>query len=81
MNRGKREQHFIKSFNYLQEILKKSGPILTASYVMIGGIIFFMFAGYFLDEWLSTAPWFLIAGLLLGIGSGLYEIAKIMWRS
>ncbi|MBH49485.1 MAG: hypothetical protein CMG69_01875 [Candidatus Marinimicrobia bacterium] len=81
MNRSNREQHFIKSFNYLQKILKNSGPIITASYGMIGGIIFFMFAGYFLDEWLDTAPWFLIAGLLLGIGSGLYEVAKIMWRS
>jgi F0F1-type ATP synthase assembly protein I len=81
MNRNNRKQHFIKSFNYFQKILKNSGPIITASYGMIGGIIIFMLAGYFLDEWLGTAPWFLITGLLLGIGSGLYEIAKLIWRS
>jgi len=79
MNRGNRESHFLRSFKYLQKILKDSGTFSTVSYGMIGGIIFFMFIGYFLDNFLGTEPWLLITGLLLGIGSGFYELAKIIW--
>jgi F0F1-type ATP synthase assembly protein I len=31
------------------------------------------------DRWQETAPWFAVAGLLLGVIVGLYEIAKIVW--
>jgi F0F1-type ATP synthase assembly protein I len=29
---------------------------------------------------MDTSPWFLVAGLLAGIGVGLYNLAKIVWR-
>ena len=42
--------------------------------MVLGGI------GYALDAWRGTSPWFLVAGLLLGIIVGFVELAKIIWR-
>jgi F0F1-type ATP synthase assembly protein I len=36
--------------------------------------------GYALDYWRGTSPWFLLAGLLLGIVVGFYELAKTVWH-
>ncbi len=48
---------------------------------MIGAIILLGGIGYALDEWLGTSPWFLFAGLVLGLVVGFYELAKTIWRS
>ena len=34
--------------------------------------------GYFLDRWLDTKPWFLLAGLLLGTVAGFYGMFKML---
>jgi F0F1-type ATP synthase assembly protein I len=41
---------------------------------LLGGI------GYALDAWRGTSPWFLLAGLLLGLVVGFMELAKIVFR-
>ncbi len=53
---------------------------MTASYTLIGAIIGLSLGGYFLDEWLDTAPWLLIAGLIIGLVIGFYEMAKVVFR-
>jgi len=69
-----------RSLKYLQENIRRSGPAAGASYTLIGAILLLGGFGYALDRWLSTSPWFLLAGLLLGIIVGFYELAKTVWR-
>ena len=67
------------SFNYLQKIIKQSGPAMGASYTLIGSILILGALGYFIDKWQDTSPLFLLIGLILGIIVGFYEIAKVIW--
>jgi F0F1-type ATP synthase assembly protein I len=69
-----------RSFRYLQENIRRSGPAAAASYTLIGAIILFGGIGYAVDEWRGTSPWGLLAGLLLGLALGFYELAKTVWH-
>jgi F0F1-type ATP synthase assembly protein I len=69
-----------RSLKYLQENIRRSGPAAGASYTLIGAILLLGGFGYALDLWLSTSPWCLLAGLLLGLIVGFYELAKTVWR-
>lgn len=69
-----------RSLKYLQDNIRRSGPAAGASYTLIGAILLLGGLGYGLDRWLSTSPWFLLAGLLLGLIIGFYELAKTVWR-
>jgi F0F1-type ATP synthase assembly protein I len=68
-----------RSLHYMQESLRKSGPAASAGYTLIGAIILLGGIGYALDSWRGTSPWFLIAGLLLGLIVGFFELAKTIW--
>ena len=69
-----------KSLRYMQENIRRAGPAATASYTLIGGILLFGGIGFFVDRWQGTSPWFLLAGLVLGIIVGFYELARTVWR-
>ena len=69
-----------RSLRYMQESLRRSGPAAVAGYTLIGAIFLLGGIGYALDAWRGTSPWFLIAGLLLGLIVGFFELAKIIWR-
>ncbi len=58
----------------------RSGPVAGASYTLIGAIILLGGIGYAVDDWRGTSPWFLMAGLGLGIVVGFYELVKVAWR-
>jgi len=64
----------------LQESATRSGPAAGASYTLIGAIILLGGIGYAMDGWLDASPWFLMAGLGLGIVVGFYELIKVAWR-
>lgn len=64
----------------LQAALKSAGPVIAASYSLIGAIVLLGGAGYFGDRWLGTEPWLLVIGLLFGVVVGFYELARIVWR-
>ena len=68
-----------RSFRYLQDNVRRSGPAAAASYTLIGAIILLGGIGYVIDEWRGTSPWFLLGGLLLGLVVGFYELAKTVW--
>ena len=68
-----------RSFRYLQENVRRSGPAAAASYTLIGAIILLGGIGYAIDEWRGTSPWFLLGGLLLGLIVGFYELAKTVF--
>jgi F0F1-type ATP synthase assembly protein I len=72
--------NLVGSMRYLQENIRRAGPAAAAGYTLIGSIGLLGGAGYALDAWRGTSPWFLLGGLLLGIVVGFYELAKTVWR-
>jgi F0F1-type ATP synthase assembly protein I len=63
-----------------QRRAEQAAPAAGAGYTLIGAIILLGGAGYAVDHWLGTPPWFLVAGLLLGVVVGMYELAKTVWK-
>ena len=70
-----------RSFKYLQDNVRRSGPAAAASYTLVGGIILFGGIGYAVDEWRGTSPGFLLGGLLLGLIVGFYDLGKTVFGS
>jgi F0F1-type ATP synthase assembly protein I len=68
-----------RSLRFLQENIRRSGPAAVAGYTLIGAIALLGGLGYAVDAWRGTSPWGLLAGLLLGIVVGFYELAKTVW--
>lgn len=79
MAEGDRDLFLSRSLKALQENIRRSGPALMAGYTLIGAIVVLGGIGYALDLWLSTSPWLLFIGLMMGIIVGFYELAKIVW--
>jgi len=75
-----RDQVRGKALRYMQENIRRAGPAATASYTLIGAILLLGGIGFFVDRWQETSPWFLFAGLILGITVGFYELARMVWR-
>jgi F0F1-type ATP synthase assembly protein I len=69
----------VDSLRMLQDTARRVGPAATASYSLIGAVLLLGGAGYLLDRWLGTAPWGLVGGLLFGVATGLYLLAKEVW--
>jgi ATP synthase protein I len=69
-----------RSLKALQESIRRSGPIASASYALIGAIMLLGLIGYAIDRWVGTSPWFLMGGLLVGIIVGFYDLAKVIWK-
>jgi F0F1-type ATP synthase assembly protein I len=80
MARNTRGFLFSRATRALQENVSRSGPVAAAAYTLVGGIIMLGGIGYAVDEWQGTGPWFLVAGLFLGIVVGFYELVKVAWR-
>ena len=79
MAKKTRSFSFSRSAQSLQENVARSGPVAGAAYTLVGGIILLGGIGYAIDAWQGTGPWFLIAGLLLGIVVGFYELVKTVY--
>ena len=63
----------------LQENVSRSGAVAGAAYTLVGGILLLGGIGYAVDQWQGTSPWFLLAGLFLGIVVGFYELVKTVF--
>ena len=70
-----------RSLQQLQDNIRRAGPAATAGYSLIGAILLLGGAGHLLDRWQETEPWGLLAGLLLGLLVGFYELAKTVLKS
>jgi F0F1-type ATP synthase assembly protein I len=75
-SRGK----LIRSIESLQSTVQNAGPAATISYSLIGAIGVMTAVGYGLDYWLGTGPWLLVGGMLFGVATGFYLLAKEVWR-
>jgi F0F1-type ATP synthase assembly protein I len=70
----------VRSLRLMQENLRNSGPAVLSGYTLISAILIFGGIGFALDRWLTSSPWFLLAGLLVGIVVGFVELARIVFR-
>ena len=64
----------------LQDTLDRNEPRIAASYALIGAILLFGAAGYAVDWWRGTWPWFLLVGLTVGILLGFYNLVGSLHR-
>jgi len=64
----------------LQDSLGRNEPRIVASYALIGAILLLGGAGYAVDWWRGTSPWFLLVGLTLGILFGFYNLVTSLRR-
>jgi F0F1-type ATP synthase assembly protein I len=69
-----------RSTRSFQENVEKSGSAAGASYTLIGALVLLGGLGYAADGWWGTRPWLLLAGLLLGLIVGFYELARTIWH-
>jgi ATP synthase protein I len=60
-----------------QEINRKSGMAYAAAFALFASVVSGLIAGWLLDRWLGTAPWLLVAGIILGAAAGFYEFIRI----
>ena len=75
-----RDPFLARSLQQLQANIRRAGPAAAASYSLIGAILLLGGGGHLVDRWLGSAPWGLLAGLMLGLIVGFYELAKTVWR-
>ena len=76
-----RDPFLARSLQQLQANIRRAGPAAAASYSLIGAILLLGGGGHLVDSWLGSAPWGLLAGLMLGLIVGFYQLAKAVWRS
>ncbi len=56
--------------------MRAAQPYISAVWKLVGGAAFGVLAGYFLDRWLGTSPWILIALSCVGIAVGFYGFIR-----
>jgi ATP synthase protein I len=69
-----------RSLGSFQDTVRRAGPAASAGYTLIGALLLLGGIGYGIDRWLGTSPWGLLAGLILGIVVGFYELARTVWH-
>ncbi|MFO7831123.1 MAG: AtpZ/AtpI family protein [Desulfuromonadaceae bacterium] len=57
-----------------RELFKSLGFLSSVGICMVASILIGMAMGYYLDQWLDTAPWMLLIFLGFGIASGFRNI-------
>jgi len=70
-----------RSNRALQDNLDRNAPRIMAAYGLVGAILLFGALGYALDRMIASPPWFLLAGLAIGIAVGGYEVITAARRS
>jgi len=64
----------------MQSNLDRGTPAIGASYALIGAIMLMGGAGFAADLYLGTTPWCLLAGLIVGLCIGFYQLARVVRR-
>lgn len=60
-----------------RETKRKSGIAYAAAFNLFISVIGFAGIGWLLDRWLQTAPWLLVAGVVLGAVAGFYQFIRL----
>jgi F0F1-type ATP synthase assembly protein I len=64
----------------LHDTLERNESRIVASYALIGAILLLGGVGYAVDWWRGSSPWFLLAGLTVGILFGFYNLVGSLRR-
>jgi ATP synthase protein I len=59
---------------------RRSGMAYAAALSLFFSVMSFCAIGYFLDRWLGTRPWLLVAGIVLGAAIGFFEFVRLISR-
>ena len=76
-----RENYLNKSIKQFQRFVRQSGPAASASYALLGSVLFLSLIGYYVDQYFESSPTYLIIGLCLGIIIGFYELYKSIFKT
>jgi ATP synthase protein I len=60
-----------------EDVTRRSGVAYAAAISLFFSVATLLGLGYLLDRWLGTAPWLMVAGIVVGSGIGLYEFVRI----
>jgi len=60
-----------------EETTRKSGIAYAAGLTLFFSVASLSGVGWLLDRWLGTAPWVLVAGLILGAITGFYQFIRL----
>ncbi|MGI8732964.1 MAG: AtpZ/AtpI family protein [Pyrinomonadaceae bacterium] len=60
-----------------QEANRKSGLAYAAALSLFASVVALCGVGWALDRWLGTAPWLLVAGVVLGAIVGFYQFIRL----
>jgi ATP synthase protein I len=63
-----------------QSVNRKSSIAYAAALSLFFSVVTLLGLGWLLDRWLGTAPWLLVAGIVLGSVLGLYEFIRLTSR-
>ncbi len=58
-------------------VSRKSGLMYAAALAIFFSVAVFFGVGWFLDKWLGTSPWLVVAGIVLGSALGFYEFVRL----
>ena len=73
----KQSESFVRGANEsMQANLDRGEPAIFSGYGIIGALLLFGGGGYVADRWLGTQPWFLLAGVVVGLCAAFYLLAK-----
>lgn len=75
-----RTSSLTRAMKALQANMTGAGPAIAASYTLLGALVLLGGIGYALDSRFGTSPALVVAGLILGVGVGLYSLAQTLWR-
>jgi ATP synthase protein I len=56
---------------------RRSGLAYAAALTLFFSVATLLGLGWLLDRWLNTAPWLMVAGIILGSAVGLYEFVRL----
>jgi F0F1-type ATP synthase assembly protein I len=61
----------------LEETARKRGLAFGASAFLVASVVTMLLIGWLLDRYFGTAPWLLVAGILLGAVIGFYQFFRL----
>ncbi len=75
----KPSRNFSRGWSAFQKFVSQSGPAASASYALLGSILFCTLLGYVIDTAYETSPYGVLIGMGIGLMAGFYHLAKTMW--
>ena len=76
---NKKKSSLINNIEKFNQTVGRSSYAASISYSIIGSIIIFCLFGYLFDYFFKTNPFGVLGGVLIGVFSGLYLLAKYLF--